>query len=274
MGHIVRSENCVGCGLPIRGSYVTVDGQNWHPHCAKCSICGLPLSVNVIADYWGGMYCLRHGSEYQRCFSCGRLISKLSTGGGKLYKDGRAICYICHKTAVRTEEDTQQVFKEIDNFLSSNDMNLIRNRIAIKIVSKNQLIQLGRKDHMEGITQAEFLIVGNKGQLPTSFKLFILGGLPRIHFGSILTHELFHVILITKGLSSLEAFVQEGICQLGAYYWLSSLKSSEGNYYLDRISKNEDPIYGDGFRAALQSVNKMGSLEQLFYYLRDFKQFP
>lgn len=76
--------------------------------------------------------------------------------------------------------------------------------------------------------------------------------------------------------------VEEGICQVMSHIWLSAeLKRAEkkdstsakgitspaqerlGKFYLYQISSDTSPVYGDGFRQALASVNRYGLVRVL-----------
>lgn len=50
--------------------------------------------------------------------------------------------------------------------------------------------------------------------------ILVLNGLPRLHTGAILAHELMHAFLHTQAISGLPPQVEEGLCQLLAYLWI------------------------------------------------------
>ncbi|KAL8166051.1 hypothetical protein V2J09_007550 [Rumex salicifolius] len=109
--------------------------------------------------------------------------------------------------------------------------------------------------------------------------ILILYGLPRLLTGSILAHEMMHAWLRLRGFRMLNPQIEEGICQVLAYLWLetqlgsgasSSQASSSymtkrspfelklGKFFKNQIESDVSPIYGDGFRAANQTVLKYG----------------
>ncbi|XP_074279221.1 protein DA1-like [Silene latifolia] len=118
--------------------------------------------------------------------------------------------------------------------------------------------------------------------------ILVLYGLPRLLTGSILAHEMMHAWLRLKGFRMLNPQIEEGICQVLAYMWLESqlgpnsvprnqsvlpaglaARSSSsstrspfemklGQFFRNQIESDISPVYGDGFRAAHQTVLKYG----------------
>eukprot|EP00192_Tetraselmis_astigmatica_P003343 CAMPEP_0117666978 /NCGR_PEP_ID=MMETSP0804-20121206/10688_1 /TAXON_ID=1074897 /ORGANISM="Tetraselmis astigmatica, Strain CCMP880" /LENGTH=535 /DNA_ID=CAMNT_0005474607 /DNA_START=220 /DNA_END=1824 /DNA_ORIENTATION=- len=97
--------------------------------------------------------------------------------------------------------------------------------------------------------------------------ILVMFGLPRLLTGSILAHEVMHAwIKLTGGerMLRLEPHVEEGLCQLMAHLWLEAqqpyMLGMQGHeaqdlrdYFLHQIRMDPSPVYGDGFRAALQA---------------------
>ncbi|KAM5564793.1 protein DA1 [Rosa sericea] len=132
--------------------------------------------------------------------------------------------------------------------------------------------------------------------------ILILYGLPRLLTGSILAHEMMHAWLRLKGYR-LSQDVEEGICQVIAHMWLdaelmsgsegnsastSSLSSSSnsskkgtrsqfekkiGEFFKHQIEVDISPVYGDGYRAGQQAVNKYG-LRRTLDHIRMTGTFP
>ncbi|XP_020961404.1 protein DA1-related 1-like [Arachis ipaensis] len=107
----------------------------------------------------------------------------------------------------------------------------------------------------------------------------ILFYLFRLLTGSILAHEMMHAWLRLKGYRTLSQNVEEGIYQVMAYMWLHSELTSAsassssstsrkgkrppfemklGEFFKHQIESDISPVYGDGFRAGHQAVQKYG----------------
>ncbi|KAJ6685963.1 PROTEIN DA1-RELATED 2 [Salix purpurea] len=119
--------------------------------------------------------------------------------------------------------------------------------------------------------------------------ILILYGLPRLLTGSILAHEMMHAWMRLKGFQTLSQDVEEGICQVLAHMWLdseltstsgSNMASSSasrttengtrsqferklGDFFKHQIESDTSPVYGDGFRAGQQAVQKYGLVRTL-----------
>ncbi|KAL6511713.1 hypothetical protein OROGR_021310 [Orobanche gracilis] len=132
--------------------------------------------------------------------------------------------------------------------------------------------------------------------------ILILYGLPRLLTGSILAHELMHAWLRLNGFRTLRQDVEEGICQVIASMWLESQilhMSSDGNnnastsssftsskqretsrfekklsvFFKHQIATDTSSVYGDGFRAGNQAVQKLG-LQRTLDHMRETGNFP
>ncbi|KAL6572633.1 hypothetical protein OROMI_013591 [Orobanche minor] len=132
--------------------------------------------------------------------------------------------------------------------------------------------------------------------------ILILYGLPRLLTGSILAHELMHAWLRLNGFRTLRQDVEEGICQVIASMWLESQilhMSSDGNnnastsssftsskqgetspfekklnvFFKHQIATDTSSVYGDGFRAGNQAVQKLG-LQSTLDHMRETGNFP
>ncbi|XP_050126706.1 protein DA1-like isoform X2 [Malus sylvestris] len=132
--------------------------------------------------------------------------------------------------------------------------------------------------------------------------ILILYGLPRLLTGSILAHEMMHAWLRLKGYRPLSQDVEEGICQVLAHMWLeaelmsgsggnaastssssssraskkgtrSPFESKLGGFFLHQLETDMSPVYGDGFRAGQQAVQKYG-LRSTLEHIRMTGLFP
>ncbi|KAK9790731.1 hypothetical protein WJX73_001972 [Symbiochloris irregularis] len=111
--------------------------------------------------------------------------------------------------------------------------------------------------------------------------ILVLFGLPWLLTGSILAHEVMHAWLRTSGYRNLPPEVEEGMCQLMALLWLESLPAeAEGtwgerlaSFCANHIRTDASPIYGDGFRAALECFQRTG-LRPLLDHVQQTGRFP
>jgi len=103
------AKRCAYCNEPIASEYIIQDGKNYHKRCydehiaLHCSVCGEVIEGPFLYDQWGNSYHQSHEHE-PRCRYCGRLVTA-SSEGGETYGDGRTVCGLCLKTAVKTPDE-------------------------------------------------------------------------------------------------------------------------------------------------------------------------
>lgn len=301
------SPTCAFCGGPIVGPYVTALGKHWHPEhfkCAncqrpilearffekdgraycedcyhelfspRCDICGLPIRSTYATNVWGEIYCEKHEREFERCYSCGRLICEELTGGGVEYDDGRWLCNRCRDTAIDTAADGEGVLEEVRRTLGWIGFDLGDATLPLRVVDQSELAAVdghGRdpNGHITTRTWTEDgRVVGREVA-----EILILDGLPKEHFAAIAAHELGHAWLFLQGYPELPPYVEEGLCQLSSYLWLDQQNTLEADCRMRLIDVEEDPVYGYGFRCALGSLERY-SLPALLAYVRRNGRFP
>eukprot|EP01023_Acetabularia_acetabulum_P026412 TRINITY_DN2509_c0_g1_i13.p2 TRINITY_DN2509_c0_g1~~TRINITY_DN2509_c0_g1_i13.p2 ORF type:complete len:126 (-),score=22.85 TRINITY_DN2509_c0_g1_i13:448-825(-) len=105
-------------------------------------------------------------------------------------------------------------------------------------------------------------MLGNQRNVQVT-DILLVEGMPRLLTGSVLAHELMHAWFRLNNVMDLSSDVEEGMCQLMALLWLESQKLQEGSfeeracsYYQYKIRTDPTPTYGDGFRAAFESMQK------------------
>eukprot|EP01025_Chloroclados_australasicus_P047297 TRINITY_DN5277_c0_g1_i3.p2 TRINITY_DN5277_c0_g1~~TRINITY_DN5277_c0_g1_i3.p2 ORF type:complete len:168 (-),score=23.98 TRINITY_DN5277_c0_g1_i3:300-803(-) len=104
---------------------------------------------------------------------------------------------------------------------------------------------------------------GSKKQVNVT-AIMVVNSMPRLLTGSVLAHELFHAWLKLNNITELSNDVEEGMCQLMALLWLESQQLREGtfekraaSYYCYKIRTDPTPVYGDGFRAAYETLQRL-----------------
>lgn len=161
--------------------------------------------------------------------------------------------------------------------------------------------------HTTATDTTQTTTIQQQQQQRTTAQIEILHGLPRIHFASIVAHELGHVYIHIhhqrnkhkRGPGSLVPLpkqVEEGLCELMACAWLKTQQSQtqpqmmqmqshdqqeqqqqhrDAEYRYQLKVKNKDPIYGGGLRAALAAIGgNTRNAPQLFQYVLEHGRFP
>jgi len=296
---------CAACGEQIVGEYVSALGKSWHPEhfvcahcgrpfphttfyedggrpycdgcyaelfCPRCTVCGLPIQSNYIENSWGDIYCPHHEDELRPCFSCGRLVCDALTGGGVQYEDGRVVCNLCRESAVDDRAEGKAILAGVRGTLRILGIDLGSATIPLGLVDLHELKEGGSRD-LSGNTRTAVWTRSDEIIRRDVEEVSILRGLPYEHFGAVAAHELGHAWLFLEEFPELPSRVEEGICELLAYLWLQQMGTLDAEYRMRVMQHNEDPVYGDGFRAAHESYRRY-PLESLLAHVREHKRFP
>lgn len=297
-------ERCHACGEPIKGNFLEALGHKWHkehfvcticrkqfgssgflhrdgkPYCeqdyydqfaTKCGVCQKPLIGEFLTDYWQNKFCKNHVDELPRCFSCSRLISKSITGGGVEYKDGRKICHICRKTSIDDLSSAQSLFAQVRQVLAKLGLSVDASvNLPLRLANLDEIDRLagGTPQTEAGISLLETQSVNGQEKARNVKEVVILHGLPREHTAAIMAHEFGHVWCFLNRMPNMPLNVQEGICELFAFGYLSEIDTPESEFHRNGIARNEDPVYGGGFR----QVNDARGGRSIVAILDDLKE--
>jgi len=74
----------------------------------------------------------------------------------------------------------------------------------------------------------------------------------------VAAHELFHVWQHENNKNKSDIKWVEGSANVAMYLVLNKLDTDLARYHLDSMMEYKDPVYGDGFRTALEYYKKNG----------------
>ena len=236
------------------------------------------------------------GAVQRVCYGCG---AAAAVAAQSYTEPRRAVCASCATTSIRTVEQGEallaEVVRDLHRFVG---LDLRGVAIPLRLVGEddNDAWELDpdsgeRGDPVDASAAwAELPLLGGVAVR----KLVMLKGLPRLHSGKMLAHELAHV-WIHRGFNSLAPLpprVEEGLCELVAYLWLverAARLSLEGGgvcgdapcdadrrvarWRIAQTERNPDALYGRGFRESLASVQGR-SLREMLQHVRRHKRLP
>jgi len=274
------TTRCDYCGKPILGESITMNSKVYHIECYNrdigkhCVVCGRIVTGDFYVDSRGNTVCQEHKDQALRCCACQQFLSPVENGTWTKYTDGRVICNQCRSTAVDNIDVAKKMVQTIKSELIAAGI-VVDQDFKLSFVSLPELADKFSNflvDHL-GVTlyeKSEML-----GGLFTSrkFGIKILYGLPRAELHGVLAHEMMHVWLFTHAPQPQAPQLCEGSCQYAAYLVLKNDKSEDGRYFLDYLEKQDDEIYGDGFRNVRDYVDNIG-LSAWLQYLRENKDVP
>lgn len=271
---------CDYCNKIIRGEYVTSEGKKYHPACyenvlPKCAVCGKALKGEYTIDPYGNKFHSYHNSELSKCDNCNRIISERTTGGGRVYSDGRHICEMCYNEAVFDNSRIKSLMGKVMRRLKSLGLNFNERNISIRGVDRRELKRVagGRYDgDMRGIcnssTRTEY--INNRASKTTKkHEICVLNGVPSLDIESVIAHELMHVWLSDNTKDDHPDKLKEGSCNYVSYLYLKTVNSSKARQLMSMLEDDEDDTYGKGFRK-VKSEFEYKSLGQFLSYLKNY----
>ncbi|KAI7685937.1 Paxillin [Sarcoptes scabiei] len=108
--HRLFSPKCCVCHLPIKDKAINALGKMWHPHCFKCTHCGIPLEERNFYEKNGLPYCEKDYMNlfHPKCYGCKKPI----TDGRQMMAMGHPWHPECFRCTVCVKPLTPETFKE------------------------------------------------------------------------------------------------------------------------------------------------------------------
>lgn len=273
---------CAYCGKPITDSSFTVqDGKPYHVACyqdhivPKCVYCGRPLLGEYLVDGWGNKFHKEHQSQYPHCAYCGRLVlPRQQEHGARASEQVR--CPVCRAAAIETSEEAQPLFDKLKRWVGSQGLRYNNLRLSLELVGRPKLAQylsVRNEVHSLGVTMSTTYSTNGQVTHTVVDRVAVLQGMPSLLFQGVTMHELGHVWLTVQSIQDLPQWAEEGFCELLSHRYLSGINTQEGQYYSQRIEKNTDPVYGEGFRRIKAIADRVG-FQRFIEQLQRTKQLP
>ena len=275
---------CAGCGVRIEDKRFAIrEGMPYHQACYEkrfippCAICARPLSRRYTIDEWGNKLCPGHASKLPPCFACGKLVCAELTNGGLRYPDGRMICTPCFHAAVPSQAEGEALLRAVRASMEGNGFTFGGAPTPLRLTNPAELKKLSKR-HTRGrptlgMARSSTLTRGKKVVERCFEEILIMDGLPGELFQMVAAHELCHAWLFLNGYAGLPLRVEEGLCSLSEALWLSERNTPIAEIRMSRLANSDDPIYGEGYRAAREAMRRHG-LKGLLRYVYRRKRFP
>lgn len=268
----------------------------------KCSICKKSLS-KYVRTALNQILCTDCHGKCPSCFSCRRVAAQDTF---KCFDDGRLACPRCFSSGVHKHEEVVDSMAAVQAFFASLGMQSFQkeefqflkmrllDRPALMVMCKKNCHHAAKKCPLGvtlSLTQVKktYTYAGEDRRVLTDVQkmckvqgIGVLKGLPRTHMTAVLAHELGHAFFTLHKFPHLPHQVNEGTCELWAYLWLKHLATmstepevrEDANMHIERMQNNIDPVYGDGFRAALKGLSKVSNFIQFLKHIRRYNNFP
>ena len=275
------APRCAYCNKPLVGQYVIHDDKSYHQNCyqdhvaPKCAYCGKPLIGTYAIDSWGTKFHKEHERQFPHCAYCGRLVPPAEQER-RVGKDANTRCPICRAAAIETREEALPLFRQLTQWLGSQGLRFNNLSVTLELVDRPKLAQYlttRPETHSLGVTMSTIHYENEQRTHTEIDRVAVLQGMPELLFKGVTMHELGHVWLAIHDIHGLPSWAEEGFCEVLSHRYLSGIATREGRYYTERIEKNPDPIYGEGFRKLKALSDKMGFARFIDVLLRT-KQLP
>lgn len=300
---------CAGCGYRIVGDYTVALNKAWHidhlvcancsrsltsrevvgregtPYCRscyeilfepRCSICHQPVLGEPVRNAWGDTYCRSHEAEYRKCSCCQRPICPSITRDGYIYGDGRVVCTICRESCIDDDNEAWHAYNEARRYLRSRGLDMLRTPIPLQLADRKQIAALAHTQSDGDVFGATLKFIGrqaNGQRMGSVKKISILYGLPVELFISVAAHQLGHAWLCLNSLLVEQPETEEGFCELLGYLWLESRSTRTSDIWRQMMLENENPVFANGLRLALESYRRF-SLPRILDQLRRTARLP
>jgi hypothetical protein len=244
---VTGNPRCAQCGRPVSGTYLKALGRHWHPGHFCCGICRAPLGEKFLVSFHQEPFCTEHGTS-SLCEACGHLAS-----GGP--------CRACAAEVLTDPREAAALMVQVQGFLRAEGLPWWPQTFPVRLVGPEELGVSGLRTGSDRVGEiTKHTRTGPNGKpIREVPEIRILRGRPKILQGMVLAHELGHAWIFQKGPAGLPRELEEGFCEYCSHLWLSRSQDPRAPYLLDRIARNEDPVYGDGFREVQRRVLASGS---------------
>ncbi len=220
----------------------------------QCCVCLKDLSGKFLMDPWQNSAHAYHQLSF--CHSCHRILSRHSSAGSYRYSDGRFTCGLCKKIAIVDKVSVNRSKRKVLDLLERAGFKGIPKNIEIVLSGMNNLAVHSRNNNTAGLTLSHTHFSQNK-KVGMSHQIGVLHGLPQVEFEAVLAHELLHVWQHEHEFK-FSPLYSEGLCELGSFLIYSQEASALAEFFLKRMMRSEDPVYGAGFRLMHNKLQKLG----------------
>lgn len=225
----------------------------------KCVVCGKEIEGRYWMDTWGNCSCVEH--EPKICHSCHRLIGRYSTYSSVSGQIGfqvdatNAVCGLCQETCINSSSAIVKSTEFVMKLLGKAGFHIHREGIkAIKVVTHEKMYDMA--PGAAGLCRAMLTSDPKK----TTAEIFILNGLPKIQFESVLAHETLHFWVFYNGVEDGESV--EGFCNIGSSLVLNYYSSRAASHLADHLkglaNNNPDYLYGVKFIEQKKKLQALG----------------
>ncbi len=247
----------------------------------KCYVCNKPIKGAYLKNYWGQIYHPYHKNHIKKCEYCSRIIKNPQKDVNGFY-----VCNICKKKLITDSFDAERKVSQIAKILYKFGIDIDLNQVNIKLCDFDEFKKISVQNTITSDNKgmAEYIIKNFGNRKEKSYNIYLLKDMPDFTFVEVAAHELMHIWFYENVELEQKPALVEGSCNLAAYLVLNELKKQQpfrllqidkedAEYSIVKLEKNDDPVYGDGFRTIKKYAEKFGIFMWL-NYLKHHKNPP
>jgi hypothetical protein len=204
----------------------------------SCPVCHQPMTARRGVALTGEQFCDRH---------LGQTNCRLCAMPAKAHDRTIALCRRCASTSIRTQADVKRELPAMKRQLAD---------LGIRTITPVR-VELATPEQLDGIANNHALGVTISRERSV-VRLLVRQDLPFVKFGTTVAHEVMHTWMTQNGFGELPPLVAEGLCQMLAHAWIRRQDGILAAAERHQIENNPDPIYGEGFRKAIDAVRRAG----------------
>ena len=245
------TSECAGCGQTIQGARIDALGKAWHPEHFRCTVCDCRLPLAFRVGPYQEPYCSSHTDGEVICSCCGHVTaSTIRTGRGAV------LCRACGGEVIRDLPAAIELFLRVQRSLRGSGLPWWPRALPLRLATLEELNAASDKPRSD---QAGLILIRRiESQEAEVTAILALRGLPRLNLSMVLAHELGHAWVVQHRIAGLPLVVEEGFCEYCSYLWLTASRDPRAPYQLERLVRNPDPVYGDGYRRVSEVHTKEG----------------
>lgn len=254
--------HCIICDVPVKDDYHTVRDKIVCPNCydkaERCSCCGeilLPGDERFVSDRYSGIFCKNCVEQAPKCDACGKPVSETASWA---LGDGRVLCDECNAQAVFDLQIANKLFQEMREFLRSEFGVYIDHPIKMQLVNADKLQHIDTGTSTEGKRRGLFEMKSQNEY----YTVYMLYGLTKNAFQAVAAHEYTHAWQSENCPPDQTDLLAEGFARWIEY---QIYKKMGDRIETKLLEKENDPVYGKGFKKMREIARKKGYYGLLQY---------
>ncbi len=209
----------------------------------RCFYCNSRLILSHYKDIYRNHCCSKHIDTEGTVTYCSECMKLVAIHGNQL-QDGRVICPDCMGMAVSPKRPYDFMLNQVVAMLhKAGFTDLDVKNITIWTATSQEMAMFKKSD--VNVFNEGFCTINENGKI----KIYVQSHHTKIHFAGVLAHELLHAWCFQHRLFNIPAPISEGFCNLGSYYVYHTITHGLAKIYENQLFANDDPIYGEGFKA-------------------------